>query len=410
MSDLKVAYDILFNVYQNGAYASLELSKNIEKASIKNFVTNLVYGVLERDIEFNYYISKLVEKKPKNPIIVVLKIGMYLIKYMESMPTYAAVTKTVDLVKEINKRELTGFVNATLKRFSNQKIPLPQNPIKRISVEYSAPEFLVQEYLNEYGEAKTKAMLTHSSFPCEHFRVNSRTYDIETLKKELKKRGIGYLESMPNALYVKNDKFMHDLFSSGKVTNQSKTSMLTCEKLAPEEGDKILDLCAAPGGKSIYLAEMTTCFIIACDIHLHRLELIKSYMNRMNAHNIEIFQNDATVKNELFVNRFNKVLCDVPCSGLGVAKKKPDIYLNMTRESIKELPEIQYKILDNAKDYIKKDGIIVYSTCTTVKWENGDVVRKFLFNNSDFELISEEQYLQDDLGMDGFYIAKLRRK
>ncbi len=409
MSDLKIAYDILSNIYLNGAYASLELSKNIDKANIKNFVTKLVYGVLERDIEFNYYISKLTTKKPKNSIIIVLKIGMYLVKYMGSIPPYAAVSKTVDLVKEIDKRELCGFVNATLKRFSTQKIPLPTNKIKALSIEFSTPEFIVQEYLNEYGEAKTKAMLLHSDFPCEHFRV-SKYYDIEILKKELKKRGIGYLESMDNALYVKNDKFMHDLFSSGKVTNQSKTSMLTCEKLAPQDGDKILDLCAAPGGKCVYMSEMAVCSIVACDIHVHRLELINSYINRMHALGITLFQNDATILNEAFIGKFDKVLCDVPCSGLGVAKKKPDIYLNMTKDSIKGLPDIQYNILNTAKNYIKKDGIIVYSTCTTVKWENGDVVRKFLFNNSDFELVSEEQYLQDDIGMDGFYIAKLRRK
>ena len=409
MSDLKIAYDILSKVYQDGAYASLELSKHISKATNQDFVVHLIYGVLERDIEFNYYISKLCTKRPKPSIVIVLKIGMYQLKYMDSIPAYAAVSNTVDLTKEINKQELKGFVNATLKNFNNNKIELPKDKVKRYSVEYSTPELIVSTYLKEYGEEKTKAMLLPDNFTYEHFRV-SKKYSLEKIVNLLKENKVDYIESKDNAIYAKNSKLMQDLFSAGNITSQSKTSMLTCEALAPEDGDKILDLCAAPGGKSIYLAELANDEVTSCDIHPHRIELIESYKNRMGVENVKTVLNDATILNKDFVDKFDKVLCDVPCSGLGVAKKKPDIYLNMTKESVAGLPKIQYKILDTAKAYVKKDGILMYSTCTTLPQENKEVIRQFLSINKNFELLEEKQYLQDDKGLDGFYIAKMVRK
>ena len=410
MQDLRLAYDTLLNVYQNGAYASLEISKNIENAQNKAFYTNLVYGAIERDIEFNYYINSMCQKKPKNAIIIVLKIGMYQIEYMDSIPAYAAVSKTVDLTKAIGKKENAGFVNAILKKFSNEKPALPKQNIDRLSVEFSTPKFIVDEYIKTYGLDKTKAMLLKSSFDLEHFRVNKAKCSYDELIKILKDKNEKYVESLDNAIYAKNDKTLQDLYSKGFVTVQSKTSMMTCEKLNPKDGDKILDLCSAPGGKSIYLSELANVEITSCDIHPHRLDLIQSYINRMGAKGISLELNDATKLNEKWLCHFDKVLCDVPCSGLGVQKKKPDIYLNMTKESIKDLPNIQYKILENASKYIKNDGEIVYSTCTTLPQENQNVVKKFLENNKEFILVDEIQYLQDKDGQDGFYIAKLKRK
>ncbi len=409
MSDLKIAYDILSKVYQDGAYASLELSKHILKATNQDFVVHLIYGVLERDIELSYYISKLCIKRPKPSIVIVLKMGMYQLKYMDSIPAYAAVSNTVDLTKEIKKQELKGFVNATLKNFNNNNIELPKDKIKRMSIEYSVPEFIVNIYLKEYGEDKTKAMLLKDNFSYEHFRVSSK-YSMDQLLKILKENNVEYIESKDNAIFAKNNKITQDIYSAGNITVQSKTSMLTCEALEPKDGDKILDLCAAPGGKSIYLAELAKDEVTSCDIYPHRIALIESYKNRMGVENIKTVINDATILNKDFVDKFDKVLCDVPCSGLGVAKKKPDIYLNMTKESISGLPKIQYKILDTAKEYVKVGGILMYSTCTTLPQENKEVIRQFLSTNKNFELIDERQYLQDDKGLDGFYIAKMVRK
>ena len=409
MSDLKLAYDILSSVYLDKAYASLELSKQIDKANKKEFVVSLVYGVIERDIELDYYIAKLCSKKPKNALIILLKLGMYQIKYMNSIPTYAAVSNTVDLCKEIKKQELTGFVNATLKNFANNKIELPKDKFERMSIEYSAPKFIVKEYVEEYGMDSAKAMLSKSNFNLENFRVTHK-YSIEELITLLKENKIEYIDSLPNCVFAKNDKIMHDLYSAGKVTIQSKTSILTAEIVDPKDGDKVLDLCAAPGGKSIYMAELAKCEVTACDIHPHRVELIESYKRRVGVENVKTCVLDATKENKEFIDKFDKVLCDVPCSGLGVAKKKPDIYLNMTKESIKDLPNIQYKILNNAKLYVKKGGNLVYSTCTTLPQENKDVIAKFLSENSNFEKVYEKQFLQVDETLDGFYICQMVRR
>ena len=414
MQELKIAYDTLLNIYQNEAYASLELSKQIKDINNKALVTKLVYGVLEHDIELDYYISKLCQKKPKNVIILVLKLGMYVIKYMDSIPDYAAVSNTVDLTKEIGKKEVSGFVNAVLKKFATTEIELPKDEIKSISIKYSVPEFIVREYIASFGKAKTLDILERTEFEYEHFRVNNTKTSMEDVIKDLIQNNIYYIldEDNTDAFFAKNEKFMQDLYAAGKVTIQSKTSMFTARIVKAGNDENILDLCAAPGGKSVYMSQLSNCRITACDIHPHRLDLIKSYINRMGAKNIDVVLNDATILNESFIGKYDRVLCDVPCSGLGVAHKKPDIYLGMTKDSIKDLPNIQYKILDNASKYLKDNGVqtIVYSTCTTLKQENRNVIDRFLKVHKDFNLIEDMQILPDGSGQDGFYIAVLSRK
>ena len=414
MQNLKIAYDTLLKIYQNEAYASLELSKSVKDANInKGFITKLVYGVIEHDIEFDYYISKLCKKKPNNKVVIILKMGMYQIKYMDGTPEYAVVSNLVDLTKEIGKRELSGFVNATLKRFITTKFEMPKDEIKALSVEYSVPEFIIREYITSFGKAKTLQIIDKSEFEYEHFRVNHSKIPADDVFKELIQNNIHYIldDDNKDSFFAKNDKLMQDLYAAGKVTIQSKTSMFASIAMAPHDNDQILDLCAAPGGKAVYMAQLANVNITACDIHPHRLDLIKSYVNRMDVKGIDIVLNDATVVNKDFIGKYDKVLCDVPCSGLGVVEKKPDIYLNMTKESLKDLPNLQFKILDNAAKYLKDDNssFIVYSTCTTRKQENRDVIDRFLKVHKDFELLEDTQYLPDGAGLDGFYIATLKR-
>ena len=411
MQDLRLAYDTLLNIYQNEAYAALEISKYLRYASNKGFITKIVYGVIEHDIEFDYYISKLCQKKPDSKIVLVLKMGMYQIKYLDAIPDYAAVSKTVDLAKEIGKKGVSGFVNAVLKKFISSDIELPKEETKALSIKYSVPEFIVKEYIASFGKAKTLDILERTEFEYEHFRVNLRKTTLEEVIKGLVQNNIYYILSENDSFFARNDKYMQDLYNCGKVTIQSVTSMIAALAVCPGENESILDLCAAPGGKTVYMSELANCHITACDIHPHRLELIEAYINRMGAQNIDLVLNDATILNNDFVEKFDRVLCDVPCSGLGVAHKKPDIYLNMTKDSLKELPEIQYKILDNASKYLKKDGInLVYSTCTLRQQENRDVVDRFLKVHKDFELLDDVLYMPDGSGQDGYYIALLIRK
>ena len=405
MKDLELSYSILKEIYVNKAYAALELSNKIKDAENPKFVTNLVYGVLEKDTQFNYYIDTLVSKKPKNAIIILLKIGMYLVKYMNSMPTYAAVSNTVSLCESVGKREVKGFVNATLKKFSTIEFEMPKDKFLALSIESSTPLFIVKKLCNQYGYEKAKEFLMLPNFELEHVRVNSRKSTMKEIEDKIK----DFVPSTNNSIYAKNDKVVKDLYACGKITIQSLSSMKACEVLAPNDGDKILDLCSAPGGKSIYMSELANVDIVSCDIHEHRLDLIKSYINRMGAQGISIKINDATILNEEFVDKFDKVLADVPCSGLGVANRKPDIYLNISDKDIKDLSEIQYKILCNAAKYVKKGGVLVYSTCTILREENQNNVNKFLKDNKDFKSVEEIQLLPNKEGLDGFYIHKMTR-
>lgn len=405
MKDLELSFEILKKIYIEQAYASLELSKRLKEAENPKFVTSLVYGVLEKDTELEYYISKLVTKKPRNVVVIILKMGMYIIKYFDSVPTYAAVNETVELCNTVGKKEIKGFVNAVLKKFSTTKFKMPSDDVTLMSIKTSTPIFVTRKIINQYGLDKAEAILTKSKFDYEHIRINKK----KTTLKEIEDKIKDFIPSTENSIYAKNDKTVKDLYSEGLITIQSLSSMKCCETLAPKDGDKILDLCSAPGGKSMYMAELANVSIVSCDIHDHRLKLIQSYANRMGIDCIEIKKNDAEKENKDFINMFDKVLCDVPCSGLGVALKKPDIYLNMCENDIISLSKVQARILDTASKYVKKGGFIVYSTCTILKEENQDVVENFLKKHKNFKSIEEIQLLPDGKGQDGFYIHKLKR-
>ena len=407
MQDLLLSYRILNDIYTNRAYASIELGKSLEEAKSKDFVTKLVYGVLEKDVQLNYYINLLAAKKPKNSIILVLKIGMYCIKYMNSMPDYAAVSNCVLLVEKINKKELKGFVNAVLKKYILVKDNLPEKYEERLSVETSTPLWLVNLYLKEYGD-ETEKFLKCEHTTLEHVRINRRLYSIQELEKTLIDSGLEYKKSIEDALYVQNSNVIRKLFDKGLVTIQSLTSMECAKSLDVKDGHKVLDVCAAPGGKSEYLSELAKIDLTSCDIHDHRLNLIKSYFSRMHTQGCNVVKNNGTVLREDYIGKFDRVLCDVPCSGLGIIHKKPDILLNLERKDIDSLVDVQKGIINTSAKYLKKHGKLVYSTCTILKEENEDIVNGFLKDNKEYKLLYQKQYLPSE-EHDGFYIAVLEK-
>lgn len=409
MQDLEVVYGILNKIYVDKSYLSIELNKGIVDAQNRDYVTKIVYGVLEKNVQFDYFINKLVAKKAKNSVILLLKIGMYLISYMDSIPDYAAVNSVVDLCYTIKKHQLKGFVNAVLKEYIAKKDEFPKDEKQAISVKSSTPLWLSNLYIKEYGIEKAKEILFSKPFTYEHIRVNANRLKKASFIQMLKDNHVRYIDSISNALFVENSKYIREIFNLGLITIQSKTSMICAESLGVEDNDEVLDLCAAPGGKSVYLAELKKVNITSCDIHDHRLTLIKNYIDRMGVSNINVVKNDATKLNENFVNKFDKVLCDVPCSGLGIVSKKPDIYLGLEYNSIQEMTKIQKSILNVAKEYVKVDGTLLYSTCTILKEENTRMVAEFLKDNDNYILIEETQFFPDSKGLDGFYIAKLKR-
>lgn len=400
----KKALEILKKVYVDGEYVGDAMRILTEED--KSLVTRIVYGVLERDTELDYYIRNLTQKAPKKIISVILKMGIYSFIYMDSLPNYAVCDKLVELTKSIGKRELASFVNAVLKRATKERIPLPEKKEERLSVLSSTPLWIVKKILRQYKENAEKILFAEGERD-SHVRCNSLLYSKEEFQEELKKRKIEFKES-EGGFYVKGTSQIRDLFDSGKITYQSPCSMIIAT-LASKGSKKILDVCSAPGGKSVYMYELTKGQITACDLHEHRVALIKSYAKRMRA-KISALKMDARVFTPEFEKAFDSVLCDVPCSGIGVRYSKPDTLINRQEGDIPELVKMQEEIIQTSSRYVKEGGKLVYSTCTIFNEENERVVQRFLANNSDFYVEEEIKMIPGINSKEGFYAVAIRRK
>lgn len=411
MSDLKVCYNLLSQVYKQQTYGSISLTSRLDEAKNRDFVTRLVYGVLQNNVKYDYYIAQMTAKKPQNSAVILLKIGMYCIEGMDSMPDYAAVNNTVELSKEVGKQGSSGFINGVLKAFCRKKPALPQDGAQRLSVETSVPLWVVKQYIKQFGLQKTQEFLSCKPYELEHARINTLKTDIKSVEAKLDSVGAEYVEDpqCANCLFVRNGQKVRPLFDVGLITFQSQTSVKCCEIAGVKDGDEVLDMCAAPGGKSVYFAGVgENVKVLSCDVYHHRLELIQQYARRMGV-KLNVRLMDATVYNKSLTNAYDVVLCDVPCSGLGVAAKKPDVYLFKDKDQIFGITETQAKILENGSRYVRDGGTLVYSTCTLLKDENEDMIKKFLKQNRHFRLEEEKYFLPDGKGSDGFFVAKMRR-
>jgi len=406
---LMSAFSVLDGVFLKGAYSSLELSKDIEDN--RKAVTKIVYGVLDNNVKYDFFISQLAPKKPKSKIIIILKIGLYCLYNMDSYPDYAVIDNTVEMTKKLGKKETAGFVNALLKKAVNYNYKYPEKKNEYLSIKYSKPLFLVNYYLNRYGADETERILSVTPYEFEHIRYNSLKISREDFIQFLKQKGIDYTESKAGGFFVRLNDEILKMYNDGLITFQSMTSMLTVKAFGEIGDECVLDLCAAPGGKSVYIAEINReALVTSCDLHPHRVELIRKYAKRMGINNINTVCTDAEVYNPDYQEKYKYVLCDAPCSGFGLINKKPDIMLNSDESSIENLVNIQYNILVNAGKYCKRGGVIIYSTCTTIYSENEGVVKKFLDNNEGYILDNDFiNYLPDNSGQDGFFIAKIRK-
>ncbi len=403
-------YRILSEVYKNGAYLKQAInSVDIEELN-RAKTTKICYGVLDKDITLNYYIADLCAKSPKTSIKILLKIGIYSIKYLNKKP-YAVIDAIVELCKKIGKGANSGFVNAVLRKFTKSEIPLPEDYIERLSVKYSYPMFAVSRLVGAYGNDAEKIM----AFDDEKtfVRFNKNVVGAEYLTE----RNYVYETTPFNNLFSVSNMKIDEDFYKGIYTFQSIGSVAIASVI--DECENLLDACAAPGGKSVYLAEKCK-HVTACELHAHRCELIRSYAKRLGACNIDVVNCDSTVYRADFDNRFDAVLCDVPCSGYGTLKQNPDIKLKDI--DFKDLNYLQFSILSNCAKYLKQGGTLVYSTCSIFKEENDDVVAKFLKENTSFEVCDTACLLQGvktkygiqflpniSLGA-GFYLCKMIKK
>lgn len=417
--DFRLAFDILDRVFREGAYSNVLLTEVLDKADNRAFLTRLVYGTLDKNITLEYYISELCDSKPNNKISTILKLGLYMLKFMDSVPNHAVVNEIVNLAVYAKKPKLTGFVNATLKAAIDKDFKLPKDEKQAMSVHYSVPLWFVKCLYKQYKKEGAIEILSKQDFDFEHIRINNKKIKDNQLENVLKETKVQFKKSKYGGYYVKNCKKVRELFDLGYITYQSPSSMLVCLACDVKDGNMCLDMCAAPGGKSVYLSSLANNLqITACDIYPSRVEKIREYAERMCAKNINAIVMDGTELCNKFCKKYDVVLCDSPCSGFGVAHKKPDIYLNKTYEDILQLSEVQYKLLNNAIEYAKVGGHIVYSTCTILREENYNIVGRILKERQDVKLekmcipFENEGFIQllpDKEGLDGFFIARLMK-
>ncbi len=415
--DFRLAFDILDRVFREGAYSNVLLTEVLDKADNRALLTRLVYGTLDKNITIEYYISLLCDSKPNNKIYTILKLGIYMLKFMDSIPTHAVVNEMVNLAEYAKKPKLTGFVNATLKNAASKQFDLPKDGKMAISVQYSVPLWYVKCLFKQYKKDGAIEILSQKSIEFEHIRINSKKISDKDLENKFKQLNIQFAKSEYGGYLIKNCEEVRKLFDKGYITYQSASSMLVCKACDVKANYTCLDMCASPGGKSVYLSSLAENLkITACDIYPNRVERINEYSTRMGVDNINAIVMDGTILNDNFKEKFDLVLCDSPCSGFGIARKKPDIYLNKSYEDILKLSEIQYKLLNNAIEYAKVGGSIVYSTCTILREENYNIVGRILKERKDVKLEKMPiqfdnagfiQLLPNDKGLDGFFIARL---
>ncbi|MDR2634374.1 MAG: methyltransferase domain-containing protein [Clostridiales bacterium] len=408
MKTLLDAYKLLNEIIRNKAYANIALDKAVAPPAVRR----IVLGVLEKNFELDARLNSLIKTSPGGAVRLILKLGAYCILYMDSMPVYAVINESVELSKSLGKGGTAGFVNAVLKKFAadGRRTEACDDTVK-----YGKPKWIIDAIKAEYPAAEAEKILSAESDGRVHFRFNGFAYDdfagyaeaaadstpggraaSDKDKKALieiaflRSKGISAERTLVGGFAAGHTAALKPLFNAGIITFQSPSSMLAVLAADIFPGARILDVCAAPGGKAVFAAELAGKYgsVVACDIRAHRVKLIKSYASRMRCSDkIDIREADAAAFNPEFEKNFDFVFADVPCSGLGVMREKADIVLNKQADDIESLSRLQYAILCNASRCVKPGGILLYSTCTLLNRENGATIRKFLAENKDFSSV-----------------------
>jgi 16S rRNA (cytosine967-C5)-methyltransferase len=420
----KTAYQTLLDVDAKKAYSNIALNHKIavNKPGSPAFVRELVYGVLERKLTLDHYIDQLLKEgidSLRTPEITILRMGIYQLGYMDKVPEYAAISESVDLAKKYCKGR-AGLINGVLREYQNKKIYLTlptrdEDEIRYLSVKYSYAPWIIELWLKYYSVSFVEKLLEagNETAPLT-IRANWLKIRKEDLKKVLRERGFEVEDGdiCQNALHVKGSRILEsDLYRYGLFTPQDESSMLVSEKIGVRQGDVVMDVCAAPGGKTTAIAERmnNTGKIIASDIYRRKLDIVDKEAKRLGITNIETRSWDATRVDSTMVKKADRVLVDAPCSGLGVIRRKPEIKYKELSNEMKLLPDKQIAILSASASYVKPGGTLVYSTCTINPEENEKVVETFLKRNRDFEKVERTLLLPNVNGTDGFFICVMKR-
>lgn len=407
--------------------AGEQLEGVVMSSSLSPMAVKLVYGVLENDVKAEYIISRLVQARPRGMTLILLKVGVYALISLDEVPKFAIVSECVEVAKRLGKGNQSGFVNAVLKRVADGKYSLPKPADKDyLSVNFSKPQWFVDALTNEFGTDVARDILAQPVVTDEHIRVNARLSSLEEVENALRADGEDFAGSEVGGLCVRVSPTVRRLFNEGAVTYQAASSMLAVRAMAVQNGKSVLDVCAAPGGKAIYISELCPdSKVLALDVNSHRASLMSNYVKRMRAVNVETGVADALKPDGRYFlhGGYDYVLADVPCSCMGMFRRHPDTFLKK-RQDPAELYTLQSGILRSAAQAVKPGGVLVYSTCTLFRAENGDIVDGLLMGGKfqkehieGFETIDGGRYADNDGAItvipygiyDGFYIARLRR-
>ena len=420
----KTAYLTLIDVESRKAYSNLALNHQIiiNKPSSQAFVREIVYGVLEHKLTIDYYLDQLVRNGIENlkaAELTILRMGVYQLRYMNSVPEYAAVNESVVLAKKYCRGK-AGFINGVLREYLNRKMQLRlpdrgEDEVRYLSVKYSYSPWIIELWLEHYDMEFVERLLEAGN---ETAPLTVRLNWLKVMKKDLidslQKKGFEVSEGnlCQNALNVKGTGLLDsELYKLGMFTPQDESSLLVAEKLDPQQGETIMDVCAAPGGKTTAIAERmnNTGRIIASDIYRRKLDLIDKDARRLGILNIETRSWDATRVDSSMVQKADRVLVDAPCSGLGVIRRKPEIKYKEYNDDMELLPKKQLAILSASSAYVKPGGVLLYSTCTINPRENEQVVDTLLRKNLSFRQVERKLLLPDVDKTDGFFICLMKK-
>ena len=431
----KEAINALLKIETDGGYSNIVIDKLLENSALdtrdKAFSTAIVYGTLERKLTLRYIIekySKVPVKKIKPFILITLETALYQIVYMDKVPDSAAVNEAVKLVRKSKLSSLSGFVNAVLRAFlrDGKKIDYPDDKLRRLSVKYSVSEDIAELFFKQYGNDADKILAGFFTLEGLSLKVNTLKISVEKLKEELSKScEVSVHPLIDEVLVVKGAGSVRELYGydEGLFHIQDAASAVCAKIVDAKPLERVLDVCAAPGGKSFSIAENMgdKGEVLALDLYPHKIELIKKGADRLGLTSIKSFVNDAGVYNSN-LGKFNKVLCDLPCSGLGILGKKPEIrYKNVA--FVDNLEVLQYHLLQSSKLYVEVGGILYFSTCTLNENENFGGVKRFLEENKNFEPFEIGQGFEKDKKdlintltlfphihkTDGFFISAFKR-
>ena len=433
------ALTILLAVDKNQAYSNLLLHQTIEKYKLdvkdRGLLTEITYGTLQHKLTLDYYLEPFIHGKVDLWVRWLLRMSLYQMHYLSRIPAHAAVNEAVEIAKRRGHKGIASMVNGILRSILREGVRSTndiKDPNERLAIETSHPQWLVDRWVESYGYEETAEMLRENNIqPVQTVRVNTTKATVENVLTTLEREGVKAVRSevMPECVHLQTGQAARTAaFRHGLITIQDESSMLPANVLNPQPGMKVLDMCAAPGGKTTHMAEkmQNEGSILAMDLHPKKLDLIEENTARLGLEIVQTAPVDGR-KAASFLPKesFDAVLVDAPCSGLGVMRRKPDIKYTKREEDLESLQTIQLAILDNAAQVLKPGGRLVYSTCTVDKRENEGTVEAFLSQHPEMEsesltnlpekLLAKQnngmlQVFPQDFGSDGFFVAAFRKK